>query len=102
MWFAIAEFLGTPPNSIGPVSAFAAAIAGMLLIAGLWTPVVGTLTAIGEVCMTVSLHDLRTGDAEIRAILALLSLSIAMLGPGAWSLDAHLFGRKRFDIDRRK
>jgi hypothetical protein len=23
-----------------------------------------------------------------------------MLGPGAWSIDALLFGRQRFDIDR--
>ena len=26
--------------------------------------------------------------------------SVAKLGPGAWSIDARLFGRKRFDIDR--
>jgi hypothetical protein len=25
---------------------------------------------------------------------------VAMLGPGAWSIDARLFGRKRFDIHR--
>jgi hypothetical protein len=24
-----------------------------------------------------------------------------MLGPGAWSVDARLFGRKRFEIDGR-
>jgi len=25
-----------------------------------------------------------------------------MLGPGAWSVDARLFGRKRFDISARR
>ena len=34
------------------------------------------------------------------SFLAVLALSIAMLGPGAWSVDARLFGRKRFDLDR--
>jgi hypothetical protein len=30
---------------------------------------------------------------------ALLGLSLMMLGPGAWSLDAFLFGRRRIDLD---
>ena len=102
IWFAVAELLGAPSNSIDFVLPFAVAIAGVLLIAGLWTPVVATLTAIGEVWMAISLYGLRPGDAEIRVILAILSFSLAMLGPGAWSIDARLFGRKRFDIDRSK
>jgi uncharacterized membrane protein YphA (DoxX/SURF4 family) len=32
--------------------------------------------------------------------VAVLCISLAMLGPGVWSIDARLFGRKRFDIDR--
>jgi hypothetical protein len=27
---------------------------------------------------------------------------VAMLGPGAWSVDARLFGRQRFEINGRK
>jgi hypothetical protein len=38
----------------------------------------------------------------MHVFLAVLSVSVAMLGPGAWSVDARLFGRKRFDIDGRK
>ena len=30
--------------------------------------------------------------------LAVLTAGVAMLGPGAWSIDARLFGRKRFDM----
>jgi uncharacterized membrane protein YphA (DoxX/SURF4 family) len=30
--------------------------------------------------------------------LAALSASVAMLGPGAWSVDARRFGRKVFEI----
>jgi len=39
-------------------------------------------------------------DAWFRIFLGMLAISLALLGPGAWSLDARLFGRKRFDIDR--
>jgi putative oxidoreductase len=31
-------------------------------------------------------------------ILAAIGISLGMLGPGAWSVDAHLFGRKRIDF----
>jgi hypothetical protein len=30
--------------------------------------------------------------------LAALCLSLAMIGPGAWSIDARLFGRKQIDL----
>jgi putative oxidoreductase len=32
------------------------------------------------------------------SLLAVIGISLAMLGPGAWSIDAHLFGRKRIDF----
>jgi len=31
-------------------------------------------------------------------LLAAMGIAIAILGPGALSIDAHLFGRKRLDI----
>jgi uncharacterized membrane protein YphA (DoxX/SURF4 family) len=31
-------------------------------------------------------------------LLAAFAAAIAMLGPGAWSLDAAIFGRKRIDV----
>jgi hypothetical protein len=30
-----------------------------------------------------------------------LGVTLAMLGPGAWSVDARLFGRKRIQIPQR-
>jgi putative oxidoreductase len=33
--------------------------------------------------------------------LATLGATLAMIGPGAWSIDAHLFGRKHFEIRQR-
>ena len=66
------------------------ALAGILLLVGLWTPVVGTSIAVIELWIAI----IRTGDPWISIILATLGATIAMIGPGAWSLDARLFGRK--------
>jgi putative oxidoreductase len=71
-----------------------AAGAGVLLLVGLWTPVSGALVAIAEVWIAFS----RAGDPWIPIMLATLGATLAMVGPGAWSIDARLFGRKHIDI----
>jgi hypothetical protein len=65
-------------------------VAGILLLAGLWTPVVGTLIALIE--LWISLRGY--GDPWLSLVLATLGGTSAMIGPGAWSLDARLYGRK--------
>src|SRR5271155_4113760 len=75
---------------------------GIFLIAGLWTPATGVVIAIVESWIAWSRYRSRLPAAEIHVFLAGLSLSVAMLGPGAWSVDARLFGRKRFDVDGRR
>jgi putative oxidoreductase len=74
------------PQSIG-------ALAGILLLAGLWTPVAGILVAIIEGWTAFSLP----ASAALPAVLAVLGASLAMIGPGAWSFDAWLFGRKHIE-----
>jgi putative oxidoreductase len=71
-----------------------AAIAGIFLLAGLWTPIAGGLLAIAELWIVV------TGTPHPRAAILLVTIGvvIAALGPGAWSIDARLFGRQRLDI----
>ena len=64
---------------------------GILLVAGLWTPISGVLLAGLESWMTFS----GAGDRWLSLLLTTLGLTLAMIGPGAWSLDALLFGRKR-------
>jgi uncharacterized membrane protein YphA (DoxX/SURF4 family) len=68
--------------------------AGMLLLAGLWTPVAAMLAAILELWIVFS----RADDLRIALLLATLGAALAMLGPGAWSVDARLFGRRRIEI----
>jgi putative oxidoreductase len=73
---------------------FIAIAVGSLLLAGLWTPVAGALQAIFQLWIIFE----RGGALGIHLSLAALGISLVMLGPGAQSLDARLFGRKRIDI----
>ena len=69
------------------------ACAGMFLLVGLWTPVAGTLIAIVELWIASTY----VGDPWIPIMLAILGATAAMIGPGAWSIDARLFGRKHIE-----
>jgi putative oxidoreductase len=73
-----------------------AAGAGILLLVGLWTPVGGALVTIVELWIVL----LRVGDPLVPLILAILGATLAMIGPGAWSIDARLFGRKHIEPSR--
>jgi uncharacterized membrane protein YphA (DoxX/SURF4 family) len=55
----------------------------------------GSAAAMIELLITFS-HMI---DNATHIVLAILGLSLALLGPGAWSIDARIFGRKRIDID---
>lgn len=74
-----------------------AVVTGILLLIGLWTPIAGAAVAILE----LSIAALATRDPSIHLLLAAMGAGLAMLGPGAWSIDSRLFGRKRLDIPDR-
>jgi len=82
------------PQSVPHAIHFATIGVGILLLAGLWTPVAGALQAIIEVWILFS----KGHGANLHLLLAAVGVSLVMLGPGAWSLDARLFGRKRVNI----
>jgi uncharacterized membrane protein YphA (DoxX/SURF4 family) len=84
------------PGAIAPVSIEAAG--GILLILGLWTPVAGASIALDELWIALSLYSSPSGGHWNHVFLAVLAAGVAMLGPGAWSIDARLFGRKQFDM----
>jgi uncharacterized membrane protein YphA (DoxX/SURF4 family) len=74
------------------------ATAGLLLIIGLWTPVVATVMVLLELRQII----LRHGDPASDILLCALAFAITLLGPGAWSVDARLFGWKRIEIDTQR
>lgn len=93
---------GVTADPIAPVSATAVlqlftAICSGFLTFGLWTPIAASLMALSE----VALLFLSRSFSSMNIVMAVLAAAIAMIGPGAWSVDARLFGRKRIQIPPR-
>jgi putative oxidoreductase len=93
---------GKPSEPAGLVQSLIALVGSIFLLAGLWTPIIGTLLALDEVWIALSVFLSHQADIVIPVFLAVLSTSVAMLGPGAWSIDARLFGRRRVYHDRNR
>jgi len=68
--------------------------AGILLLIGSFTPIAGALVVVVELWTAVS----RADSLRTCIVVAAVGAALAMLGPGVWSFDARLFGRKRIDI----
>jgi putative oxidoreductase len=81
----------TPSGTVQAPQAIGA-LSGLLLVAGLWTPVAGAMAGCAEAWVAFS----SPGHAGIPVILAVLGVTLALIGPGEWSLDARLYGRKHY------
>ena len=86
-----------PPLNLTIIAVLSIA-AGILVIAGLWTPIVGTCVALIEIWKMLTLP----GDHWVWLLLGTAGAALAMLGPGLWSIDARLFGWKRIEPPPRK
>jgi len=67
------------------------AATGLLMLGGLWTPVAGVLAGVVEAWIAFT----HPGTQSLAIILGGLAISLAMIGPGTWSIDAQLYGRKQ-------
>src|ERR1700679_1341731 len=63
----------------------------VLIFIGLWTPAAAAAASAIQVIVIAIAHRFELS----LVVAAAMGLSLAMLGPGAWSFDACLFGRKR-------
>jgi len=90
--------LSDPPPLNLTIPAILLLGAGILLIAGLWTPIAGVSVALIEVWKMLMLP----GDKSLWLMLGTAGAALAMLGPGLWSVDARLYGWKRFEPTPRK
>jgi len=83
-----------PPQRESIALQVTAAIAAIFLLIGLWTPIAGALVTLTELWIALR------GPDHLRSmiLLATIAIAIAILGPGAQSIDAVLFGRKRLDV----
>ena len=67
---------------------------GALLLMGLWTPIAGFLVIGIAIGQTIIHHE----NPYPAILLATIGAALALVGPGALSMDAWLFGWKRIDI----
>ena len=81
-------------NTAQMVPPILATASGVMVVVGLFTPFAGILAVAVEVWIAFSHPGYRWPQIGFAA----LCLSIVMIGPGAWSIDARLFGRKQIDL----
>ena len=81
-----------------------ALLSGVSLLIGLLTPVASGLVALGAIGLAFSWFALPTaGPSDSKPLIVLVmvvAVSVTLLGPGALSLDARLFGRREIIIPR--
>ena len=97
------RYLETPNQSLAAWGLAAITFgAGAFLLAGLMTPFVAVFAAAGGIGIALSwipLPSQAVFDSYLAMInLIVLSTAIALLGPGAYSLDARMFGRREITI----
>jgi hypothetical protein len=90
--------LRTGPPIESAIPELLAMAVGTLLLAGLWTPIVGSLLALLAIWNVIS----QAGDPWANILLGTIGVALALVGPGTWSADARLFGWKRIDLGDRK
>ena len=85
-------------SSPAPVTVeFIVAGAAVSLLIGLWTPLAGGLIALVQFGLAWS----QPTHPWTYIHFGVLGAALAMLGPGGYSLDARLFGRKQIQIPQR-
>jgi uncharacterized membrane protein YphA (DoxX/SURF4 family) len=101
--FYLADSANSAPG--GWLSGLLGLGAGAALLAGLLTPIAGLVVCLGVLGIgfsTVPAPMPNLFDEKLPVILtAIMTAAIVFLGPGAFSMDARLFGRREIIIPPR-
>jgi uncharacterized membrane protein YphA (DoxX/SURF4 family) len=81
-----------------------ALLSGISLLVGLFTPVASGLVALGAVSLALSWLPMPGADPfdsrPLIVLVVVVAVAVVLLGPGALSLDARLFGPREIIIPR--
>jgi uncharacterized membrane protein YphA (DoxX/SURF4 family) len=77
-------------------------ISGACLLIGFLTPYVSTLVGVASIASAISWLPTPTGsllEGKVASLeMIVMAVALALLGPGAFSVDARLFGRREIVI----
>jgi putative oxidoreductase len=88
---AVAHVVGDLADTAGLLARCVVGGVAVLIWIGLWTPLAAVAGAAIQILVIAFGHQFNLS----LVVFAAMGLSLATLGPGAWSFDARLFGRKR-------
>jgi len=90
------------PNALMGISGALAVVSGLALVAGFLTPVSGAVAGLTIMCIaTWPPPDTSVRIDRVAALIVVVdAAALALLGPGALSMDARLFGRREITIPR--
>ncbi len=88
---AVAHVAGALAEPAGLLARSVVDAVAVLIWIGLWTP----LAAVAGAAIQIILNTVGRSFELSLLVYAAVGVALAMLGPGAWSCDARLFGRKR-------
>src|SRR5262249_18769902 len=96
-WIAGSAERTTYVWTIGVISV----ICGVLLVVGFMTLVAGVLASFSVVAMSVATEAFVSSvfsASALNVLTAILALGIALTGPGAFSIEGHLYGRREIVV----